>query len=164
MSEEPDGTLSLKPGENLGGRPSLYREDFPEQVERLTELGLPLTQKQLARYFGVTERTIARWKAQKSEFCHAIERGRLLADCRVAEKLFEHATGYEWVEEEAVVCKEVTYGDDGQKLRETERVEVVQVVRKLPPDVRAEQFWLKNRQPQFWSDKLIRPPEEPDPA
>jgi hypothetical protein len=43
------------------------------------------------------------------------------------------ATGtYQWVEEQAVVCKNVVYDDNGNKLREPERVEVIQVVKRLP--------------------------------
>jgi hypothetical protein len=61
----------------------------------------------LARFFGVHGSTIRRWKSQKPEFCAAVERGRLHFDCLVAEKLYERATGrYQWVEEQAVVCKE----------------------------------------------------------
>jgi hypothetical protein len=36
------------------------------------------------------------------------------------------------VEEQAVKCKDVVYDDDGNKLQEIERVEVIQVVKRLP--------------------------------
>ena len=151
---EHDRAVELEPVENLGGRPSLYSDDFPEQVRRLTGLGLPLTERQLARFFGVHGSTIRRWKAQKPEFCAAVERGRLLFDIEVAERLYELATGtYQWVDEQAVVCKDVVYDDNGNKLRETERAEVVKVVKRLPPNFSAQQFWLKNHQPEYWSEK-----------
>jgi hypothetical protein len=57
--------------------------------------------------------------------------GRLPADGLVAKTLFECAVGYEWVEEQPVVCTEVTYGEN-KKLRETERVKIVNVKRRLP--------------------------------
>ena len=56
-----------------------------------------------------------------------------------AEKLYELATGrYQWVEEQAVVCKavickEVVYDHNGKRRRQTERVEVIRVVKRLPP-------------------------------
>jgi hypothetical protein len=158
---EHDTAIELELVDHLGGRPSLYSDDFPDQVRRLTELGLPLTERQLARFFGVHGSTIRRWKSQKPEFCAAVERGRLLADCRVAEKLYERATGtYQWVEEQAVICKDVVYDHNGKKLRETERVEIIQVVKRLPPDFAAQQFWLKNHQPEYWSEKQRRLREE----
>jgi hypothetical protein len=161
MSTKQDAGARLEPVQYLGGRPSLYRDDFPDQVRRLTDLGLALTEKQLARFFGVHGSTIRRWKSQKPEFCAAVERGRLLFDCLVAEKLYELATGrYQWVEEQAVICKEVVYDDNGRRLRETERVEVIQVVRRLPPDLKAQQFWLTNHQPEYWSGEKRRSWEE----
>jgi hypothetical protein len=53
QGSEQDTAVELEPVENLGGRPSLYSDDFPDQVRRLTELRLPLTERQLARFFGV---------------------------------------------------------------------------------------------------------------
>lgn len=44
-------------------------------------------------------------------------------------------------------CREtgIGYGDNGKKLRETERVKIVKVKRRLPPDTKALKYWLKNR-------------------
>ena len=61
---------------------------------------------------------------------------------------------------EAFICTNVTYDDNGNKLQETERVEVIQVVKRLPPDFGAQQFWLKNHQPEYWSEKQRRLREE----
>ena len=119
---EQDSEPTLESVDDLGGRPSLYRDDFPEQVWRLARLGQPLTERQLAKFFGVHGSTIRRWKAQKPEFCHAVERGRLISDCQVVEALFLNAIGYSYVEEQAFKLKSVTYGDNGKKLREEERV------------------------------------------
>jgi len=141
--------MSIEPSD-LGGRPTLYEPGFADQVKGLARLGLAVTTRQLAAFFGVSERTIERWKAQFPEFCQAIREGRIHADCLVAEKLFERATGYEWIEEQAVIGKDVVYGDNGKKLRETEWVEVIQVLKKLPPDVRAQIFWLRCRQTGLW--------------
>ena len=152
MSSEHDTAPGLEPVEDLGGRPSLYRDDFPDQVWGLSRLGLPCTEGQLARFFGVHGSTIRRWKSQKPEFCAAIEGGRLHFDCQVVEALFLNAIGYSYTEEQAFKLKRVIYGDNGKKLREVERIEIVKAVKKLPPDVRAQIFWLKHRQPKLWGD------------
>ena len=57
--------------EDLGGRPSQYDASFCGHVRRLARLNLPLTNAALAKYFGVCDRTIQRWKSQNPEFCRA---------------------------------------------------------------------------------------------
>jgi hypothetical protein len=83
--------------------------------------------------------------------------GKAVADCLIAEKLFERACGYEWVEERVITVKEIIYGDYGKKLKETEEVRVVEVRKRLPPDTAAAFFWLKNRQPEVWATIGSRP-------
>ena len=53
---------------------------------------------------------------------------------------------------QAIKCKEVYYDDNGKRV-EKERIEVVEVEKHIPADFRSQQFWLKNRNPQQWSDK-----------
>lgn len=154
MSSEHDTAPGLEPVEDLGGRPSLYRDDFPDQVWSLARLGLPLTEQQLAKFFGVHGSTIRRWKSQKPEFCAAIEGGRLHSDCQVVEALFSNAIGYDYVEQQAFKLKRVTYGDNGKKLMEEERVEVVPITKRVTSQVSAQGLWLKNRQPEHWREKL----------
>ena len=94
---------------DLGGRPTLYDPSFPDKVRSLARLGLTVTTKQLAFFFGVSERTVERWKVRFPEFCQSIREGRLHTDCLVAEKLFQRATGYEWVEEQVVPTREIVF-------------------------------------------------------
>jgi hypothetical protein len=124
-------------------------------VKGLARLGLPLTTRQLAAFFGVSERTIYYWKSQFPEFLQAIREGQLPADCRVAEKLFQRASGYEWVEQQAVKVKRIEYHENGMKALETEEIKVVEVGRVLPPDTAAAKYWLKNRHPDLWREKPV---------
>jgi hypothetical protein len=67
---------------------------------------------------------------------------------------FERAVGYEWVEEQAFKLRAVQYDSQtGNKIAEFEKVEIVEVKKKLPPDVAAARFWLACRQPQLWTEK-----------
>jgi hypothetical protein len=70
MASEPERV------EDLGGRPSPYRDYFPDLVRSLARLGVPLTEARLATFFKVSIRTIQRWKTQKAEFCASIEGAR----------------------------------------------------------------------------------------
>jgi len=56
------------------GRPTAWRTEYAGQATKLCRLGA--TDAQLADFFGIDDRTIARWKAGKPEFCRALEEGR----------------------------------------------------------------------------------------
>jgi hypothetical protein len=117
------------------GRPSCYREIYPEQAYKLALLGA--TDKELADFFGVCEDTINNWKKQIPEFFESIKRGKIQADAEVADKLFKRATGYEHPEEK-IFCQE------GEIIR-------ADTTKHYPPDTGAAFIWLKNR--RMWTDR-----------
>lgn len=133
------------------GRPSDYRDEFPEQAEKLARLGA--TMAEIADFFGKSEATIYAWQATHAEFSEALKRGRIPADAEVASSLYTRANWHEYTEQQAIKVREIVYGDNGKKLKEVERVEVVDVKRVLPPSDTAMIFWLKNRRSQDWRDK-----------
>lgn len=104
-----------------GGRPTGYKEEYNDQALKLARLGA--TDKELADFFSVDERTINRWKEAHPQFCQSLKEGKLMSDARVSEALYTKAIGYEHNE------------------------------RHYPPDTTACIFWLKNRQPEKWRDK-----------
>jgi hypothetical protein len=126
-----------------GGRPSSFQSDFIAQAEKLSALGF--TDIEMAEFFDVSVRTLHRWKAESDEFCHALKAGKDIADERVARALYQKATGYEVVEQQAIKVKVGQY---------EEKVEVVDVERHVPADTTAGIFWLKNRRSQEWRDKV----------
>ena len=119
------------------GRPSKYKEEFPEQARKLCLLGA--TDKDLARFFGVTESTLNEWKKVHPEFSESLKAGKELADAVVAESLFNRAKGYS---HEAV--KILVVGGQVERVPYTEH---------YPPDATSMIFWLKNRRPDLWRDK-----------
>lgn len=135
---------------SAGGRPTSYRAEYVEDAHAQCLLGA--TDEELAAHFGISCATLYEWKKRYPEFSEAIKRGKRPADKEIAHALFQRARGAEWVEEQAIKCRTVTY-KDGKRVREEERVEVVEVTRRAPPDTTAGIFWLKNRQPQHWRDR-----------
>lgn len=133
------------------GRPSEYREEFAEQAEKLARLA-GATDAQLAAFFDKAESCINAWKLAHPEFAEAIRRGKTVADLNVNTSLYQRANWHEYVEQQAIKVKEVEYVD-GKRVREIERVEIVEVKRVLPPCTTAMIFWHKNRQPEHWRDK-----------
>ena len=66
-----------------------FQPDYPEQARRLCLLGA--IDRDLARCFEVSERTINRWKRQHPQFAEALRRGKAVADADVAEALHAKA-------------------------------------------------------------------------
>lgn len=133
------------------GRPTEFKPEYTEQVELLCALGA--TDDQLAVFFGKTEQTINNWKKSYPEFFESIKRGKLKTDTRVADSLLQRALGAEWIEQKEVKLKETKY-ENGKKVHEEERVEIVDLKKAAPPDATAGIFWLKNRRPKEWRDKV----------
>lgn len=128
----------LKTKKRSAGRPSDFRDDFVEQARKLAVLGA--TDIEIADILGVAARTVYRWKASNNAFCQALKVGKSEADDRVERSLYSRANGYEHDEVDIRVING----------------EVVQTpIRKYyPPDTTAAIFWLKNRKPAEWRDRV----------
>ena len=120
------------------GRPSSYKDEFAEWALKLTRLGA--TDKDLAECFEVSEQTINTWKKAYPAFLESIKGGKAHADAEVASKLFHRATGYEHPEDDIRAV-------NGE-------IVITPTVKHYPPDTTAAIFWLKNRRPDLWRDKV----------
>jgi transposase-like protein len=121
------------------GRKSLYDPEIhPKKAADLALMGK--TNDEIADIFGVTKETLNQWRKEYPEFSDAIKYNKNQADSKVVKSLYQRANGYEYQE------KRVIQNPDG-----TTRKEVT--VKQVPPDVTAQIFWLKNRQPAQWRDK-----------
>lgn len=126
------------------GRPTKYKEEYDKQAYKLCLLGAIDTE--LASFFEVAESTIYEWKTNHKSFSESIKRGKELADANVASRLYERAMGFTHPDEEIKVLSLGTGMGS-----EIERVPVTKV---YPPDTTAAIFWLKNRQPKKWRDRV----------
>ncbi|WP_033471358.1 terminase [Bordetella bronchiseptica] len=128
---------SLPEGPRTMARPSKYQPAFAEQAAKLCRLGA--TDKDLADFFAVTERTLNTWKKQHAEFLQALNAGKTLADAEVADRLYQRALGYSHPEDDIRICDGV--------------IVTTPTTKHYPPDTVACIFWLKNRRPDLWRDK-----------
>ena len=140
------------------GRPSSFKPEYTEQVERLCKLGT--TDRDLCLFFNVSPQTVENWKKTHPEFFLALMKGKQEADTNVAEAMYKNATGYDYYEEQAVKLRETSYVD-GKVSKVREYLEVVTVRRHQPADTTAQIFWSKNRRPDLWRDvkKIDSEPE-----
>lgn len=122
-----------------GGRPSAYRAEYAASAERLCAL-FGATSKDLAEFFGVADSTVRLWAKADPAFSAALKSGRAVADAKVTRRLFERACGFE---------------HDAVKIMQYEGEPViVPYVERYPPDTTACIFWLKNRRPDLWREKV----------
>lgn len=132
---------------HVGGRPSKFRPVYVEQARKLALLGM--TDKEMANFFEVSESTLHLWKKEHPEFSESLKAGKDAADTSVAASLYQSAIGGGTVTE---VREEVD--DEGKVIRK-------KAVKELPANVTAQIFWLKNRQPQRWREKVVVEDETP---
>lgn len=105
-----------------------------------TFAGFGLTDIQIGNVLGVSEVTVNKWKKDK-QFCLALKKGKNKADSEVIKSLYKRATGFEHP-------NEIYFSSYRGSVTET-------LYKKYyVPDVVAQIFWLKNRQPEQWREKV----------
>lgn len=119
-------------------RPSKFDSSMCVQAEKLCKLGA--TDKELADFFEVSEQTLNTWKQAHPEFLESLKKGKAVADAEVASKLFHRATGYEH--------------PDVHISNYQGEVTVTPITKHYAPDTTAAIFWLKNRRPDLWRDRV----------
>jgi hypothetical protein len=122
------------------GKPTLHHPRMDEEVYKLALLGA--TDQQIADFFDVSIATINNWKHKEASFAEYLRKGKDEADAKVVESLFRRATGYAYDEVqtvEGINADGVHYG----YTRKTSK--------HVAGDVKAQIFWLTNRQRDQWS-------------
>lgn len=121
-----------------GGRPTKFTEDLQKQMKFLCEKGF--TEKELAEALLIDISTITKWKQKFPKFFTSLKDWKAEADKKVEKALYERACGYEHPEDKI-------FNANGEAL-------VVPTVKRYAPDPTSMIFWLKNRQPEKYRDKI----------
>ena len=96
-----------------------------------------LTDEQIAKNIGINRTTLYDWKKKEVNIADALKKGKEVIDFEVENALLKRAWGYEYEEE--------TY-ENG--------ILTKKVKKHVPPDTTAQIFWLKNRKPNNWKDRV----------
>ncbi|MGH8856588.1 MAG: hypothetical protein ACREXG_00915 [Polaromonas sp.] len=126
------------------GRPTKFDPLFCQQVAKLCRLGA--TDKEIADFFVISTATLDRWKNEHPEFLSSIKASKLFADAHVADALYRRALGYSHAEMD--IRTVALGGNAGSEIVQTP------TTKHFPPDTTAAIFWLKNRQPAAWRDRV----------
>lgn len=110
---------------------------------------------EMSEFLGVSLDVLTRWIKEHPEFAEAVSAAED-ADNRVKRALYRRAVGGVTVREEKYI--EMTQvDDDGNPIQGAEAVVAPMKevrLKELPADVGAAQFWLKNRMPDEFSEKV----------
>lgn len=117
------------------GAHSLYTDELLPKVEKLASEGL--NNAEIARALSIGNRTFYEWRDKYPQFWHSILKYRGLADIMVENALYKGAVGYNYVEQAV-----------------TMRGKVVDVVKHQRGNTAAQIFYLKNRMPERYKDKV----------
>lgn len=110
-----------------------------------------LTDEQISKNMDVAYSTFREWVKKFSAISAVLKKSKEIVDREVESALHKKAIGHTMIEQQAIKLKTVIY-DNGKRISETERVELVEVEKAIPPDTTAQIFWLKNRKPNDWRD------------
>lgn len=100
-----------------------------------------LTNEQIANNMGITVKTLYEWANKYSNFSDALKRAKKIADEEVENALYKRALGYTVTLNKQKVTKDGIAVDCIEEMH-------------IPGDTTAQIFWLKNRQPEKWRDKV----------
>lgn len=101
----------------------------------------------------ISPSTLYEWKKKHTEISEALKKGKEYSDRLVENALFRKAVGFEKKIVKPVKIKEVLY-EGGKRVSEKESIRLVEEIVYFPPDVAAQIFWLKNRKPEKWREKI----------
>ncbi|MEM8813928.1 MAG: hypothetical protein AAGF59_15050 [Pseudomonadota bacterium] len=115
-----------------------FKASYVDQAAKLAALGA--TDQDMADFFMITPDVFSEWTARHRRFREAIEQNKNIADDQVERSLYERAIGYSHPEDKV-------FANGGKPV-------VVPTVKYYPPDPTSILFWLKNRRPDRWRDKV----------
>lgn len=102
-----------------------------------------LTEADIAHNIGISTQSLWDWKNKHLDVLAALKKGKEVADIRVENALYKRAIGYDAIEEKTIIGAD---GDVSQTIKQ---------VKHIAPDTTAQIFWLKNRRPELWRDKVV---------
>ena len=144
----------------IAGRKGVYEEWLTQNgltvIEGWAREGL--TNKQIAKNIGVSERAFTEWVNRFPAISSALKNGKAPVDFEVENSLLKRAKGYTVTEtvEEIYTTGEKDI-DGNYKIRSRH---VRKITREVPPDVTAIIYWLNNRKSERWRNRKATEPEQ----
>lgn len=113
-----------------------------------------LTDEQIANNIGISRSTLFEWRKKNQDISNALKKGKEVVDIEVENALYKKALGYNVLLKKTFKLKKIEYNNDGKKIKEYEELVDGYDETHIPADTTAQIFWLKNRNPRKWRDKV----------
>lgn len=112
-----------------------------------------LTEAQIAHNMGISVSSLADWKNKYPQLLDALKKGKAPVDIEVENALLKSARGHTQIIRKPIKVKtERQVVGEGRYVEE--HIEYAEEEVYTPPQVIAQIFWLKNRRPDKWKDKV----------
>jgi transcriptional regulator with XRE-family HTH domain len=130
---------------NKVGRPKKYDPKVTPQLAKWMRRS-GLTDEQMSKELGISVATIHNWKNKYPEFLESLKESKDFVDSLVEDCLLKRALGFDYEEVKMIAKKE----ESG----ESKVTRIEKIKKKVVPDTTAQIFWLKNRKPGQWREKV----------
>ena len=116
-----------------------------------------LTDEQISREkMHISRSTLNEWKKKYPDISDTLKKGKEIVDREVENALLRKAKGYTVEVKKTFKVRIVDYDKKtGKKIREREELQTGIDEVHIPADTTAQIFWLKNRKPEAWRDKVL---------
>ena len=134
----------------------------PEGLEKLKRLAAECTVAQIADEIGVTRNTLYSWRRRYPEIKKAIDEGMQEPGHieAVEGSLYQRAIGFKTTVKKAFKIRYNDYDPEtGKLIGSHEEVELFDEEEYFEPDVGAIKFYLTNRAPERWKNKVEYDPD-----
>lgn len=128
----------------------------PEGTERIAAWGAAgLTDTEIAGKIGVSRKTLYAWAGRFPAIAESLRRGRERSNDEVEGALYRKCLGYTVPVKKLYKLRKVEYDEaTGRKIAEREELAEGFEEVHVPADTAAQKFWLVNRMPERWQNKV----------
>lgn len=120
------------------GRPTKLNDEIAQKITELVKEGYPVYQ--ICDILNISRNTVKNWQKDDLDFLIAFKKAKMIADEMVELSLFKRATGYSLPETKV-------FNHEGEIIEHT-------IEKHYPADTQAAMFWLRNRRPDVWKEKV----------
>lgn len=126
-----------------------------ENLEKIQEWAMNGARNEdIAHNMGINVSTFYAWCNEHQEFLDALKTAKEVSDIQIENALYKKALGYTVKLAKNFKIREVIYDNNGKKIKEEEKLVTAYDEQHIPADTTAQIFWLKNRKPTIWRDKV----------
>lgn len=114
-----------------------------------------LSNEEISQKMGISRETLHQWCKRYPDIADTLKKGKEIPDAEVENALFKKAIGYNVKVQKTFKIRTVEFDEvTGKKVREYEELKTGYDEVHVAADTTAQIYWLKNRLPKKWRDKI----------